>query len=804
MAQMCYYLFVTEFMQRVRQLDDSELDLEKTQKNYLDICTGNPDHSEGLRIADGSHGVVFHTVDGDNEKTHGVVFHTVDGDNEKTHGVCMPSPCALGCSFDRELVREVGRAVGSLAIEGGYGALLSPDAGVVRSPLYGSLADRFGEDPYLCGTLAAEWVSGVQSEGVAAVLDNFAGSNQSTGKFTCDSMIDSRALHEIYLKPFETAVRLSKPKGVRCGFNKINGLACCENHVLLTDILKRQWHFEGAVLADMRTADPVEAMACGVDLSYPPGGYSVRRRLKKALRDELLPRHYPKAAAARVQNASEFPVSDFSEPLREEECHELTVKAAESSAVLLKNHRGTLPLPLGGSIALIGRQARELRFQRGGIKALAGVRARNMLNVFDDNQIRYKFCEGYGENSAHDSALLAEAVQCASESEFAVIFVGFDDVYDNAASDRFTNQLPKSQTKLISAVAKVNPNTVIVAGGSALPKMNWIGRVKAVLYLPLGGEGTADALYRLLFGMTNPCGRLPVTYSLNEADMPCGDTFGQDAELSQYRESIYVGYRYFNKAGIFAALPFGYGLSYTEFEYSRMRVNSCAEGWEVTVDVKNVGMRDGAEIVQFYIEPPKGDKFRPARELKQFRKVFLPKGEKRTVSVVIPHGAFEYYSEAFGKWRTAGGRYRIWAAASSVDLRTEVWVTVKGEHVERYAVPQWYKKPTGRPSGSDFLSIFGEATTKKALPGEQVYSTENTLHQLYPIGLFKPAVKLIRLLADKIIRADSRREPAYAERIDLVLNMPVSRLSGLCRGFYPMRLTRLMIAIANRRGRKRR
>ena len=766
-------------------MDDSELYL-KNNNHYLDICLCSDKSGEYLKLTDGGHGAVYRSY---------------EADTEKIHGVCMPSPCALGCSFDRELVREVGRAVASVASEGGYNALLSPDAGVVRSPLYGSMADRFGEDPYLCGTLATEWVSGVQSEGVAAVLDHFVGSNQSTGKFTCDNMIDKRALHEIYLRPFEIAVKQAQPKAVRCGINQINGLASCENHVLLTDILKRQWKFEGTVMADLRIADPVEAMAGGVDLSYPSAGGKVKRLLKKALRDEEIPRHYPKASAERIKSALQFAVSEFSAPLGEEDCRELAVRAAEASAVLLKNHRGTLPLPLGGSIALIGRQAKQMRIQRKGMSFLDGIEARNMLNVFDDNQVRYKYCDGYGEYSAQDGELLAEAVECASESEFAVIFVGFDDVYDNAAADRFTNQLPKSQTKLISAVSKVNPNTVVVVGGSALPKMNWIGRVKAVLYLPLGGAGAADALFSLLFGFSDPCGRLSVSYSLNESDMPCGDTFGQDAELSQYRESIYVGYRYFNKAGIFAAFPFGYGLSYTRFEYSRMRVNPCAEGWEVTVDVKNVGMRDGSEIVQFYVQPPKGDKFRPVRELKQFRKVFLPKGEKRTVSAVIPHAALEYYSTEFGRWRTAGGRYRIFAAASSVDVRADVWITVKGDPVEKYDVPQWYLRPSGRPNENDFLSIFGEPTTKKGLQTERKYSVECTLNQLSSIGIFRTAVKLVRWIADKVIGADSRREPEYAERIDMVLNMPVRRLSGLCRGLYPMRLTRFIIALANRRGR---
>ena len=790
MGTMCYHLSGIQSLQRVRELKNDEFCRENSAEDshaLLNSWFGGNDRDGGFRITDGSHGLIFHKD---------------EGENPVRHGVCMPSPCALGCSFDRELVREVGKAVGSLAAAGGYNALLSPDAGVVRSPLYGSLADRFGEDPYLCGELAAEWVSGVQSEGVAAVLNRFAGGTQATGKFTCDNMIDRRALHEIYLTPFEKAVRQSSPRAVLCGIDRLNGVPVCENHVLLTDILRRQWKFEGAVLADLRVSDPAVAMESGVDFSFPAGNRRVRRALKKALREGRIPARYPEASAGRIRAAVSFPEEEIAGPLREEECRELAIKAAEGSAVLLKNHKGTLPLPLGGSFALIGRPAKFMRVQRGGIGALEIDPPRHMLNVFDDNQIRYKYCEGFGEDSLPDSGLLAEAVRCASESEFAVVFVGFDDAYDNAVSDRFTNQLPKAQTKLISAVAKVNPNTVVVVGGSALPKMNWIGRVKAVLYLPLGGEGTADALYNLLFGFADPCGRLPVSYSLNESELSCGDTFGVDPVLSQHRESIYVGYRYYGKAGLFAAFPFGYGLSYTKFEYSRMRVTPCAEGWEVTVDVKNVGMRDGSEIVQFYAEPPKGDKFRPVRELKQFRKVFLPRGEKRTVSAVITRDSLACYSAEFGRTRVIGGRYRLCAAASSVDIRAEVWIGVKGEPVPKHAVPNWYLKPLGRPTEADFLELFGEPTSRHRLPTDPAFSTDSTLNELCAIGIFRTAVKLIRFIGDRLIKAPNRRDPAYAERMDGVLNMPVSRLSGLCGGWFPMKLTRMIIAIANRRRRR--
>ena len=769
-------------------MEESETFDKSNINELLALCAGADMNGEGLRVTDGSRGVVYMTG---------------EGENTVRHGVCMPSPCALGCSFDKELVREVGKAVGSIANDGGYNAVLSPDAGIVRSPLYGSLADRFGEDPYLNGTLVSEWISGAQSEGVTAVLSHFAGGSQSSGKFTCDNMIDKRALFDLYLKPFEMAIRQSSPRAVSVGINKINGLASCENPVLLTDILRRQWGFEGAVLADLRTADSGEAMASGVDMSFPEGGRLVRRRLKKALRDEIIPPHYPGLSAERIRTAATFSPAETAMPMMEEEYRSLAVKAAEACAVLLKNHRNTLPLPLSGSIALIGRQAKYMRLQRRGIHTVDSGQTLNMLNVFDDNQVRYKYSEGYGPDSAYDDDLLAEAAKCAAEAEFAIVFVGFDDAYDNACADRFTNRLSKIQTKLINVVSKANQNTVVIVGGSALPKLNWIGKVKAVLYLPLGGDGTAQALYNLLFGFANPCGRLPVSYSLSETDMPCCDTFNADPEMSEHRESIYVGYRYYNKAGIFPAFSFGYGMSYTRFEYANMKVAPCSGGWEVTVDIRNTGNRDGYEIVQFYVEPPKGEKLRPVRELKQFRKVWLPKGEKRTVSVMIPRTAFESYSIPLGRSYIPGGRYRIRAAASSIDSRAEVWINVKGEPALKYELPGWYTKPSGRPNESDFLEIFGDATTRKQLPTEKTYSVDNTLQQLASIGLFRAAVHLIRFFADRIIPADSRRDPAYAERMDIALNMPVRRLCGLCRGFYPMKLTRLVIAVANRRGRKR-
>lgn len=767
-------------------MHDSEIHRDETINDNLKICAGNVAQS-GLFCVDGSRGIDWVSY---------------NGETAKATGVCMPSPCALGCSFDRELLHKVGRAVGSLAAEFGCNAVLSPDVGVVRSPLYGGLGDRFGEDPYLCGALGAEWVEGAQSAGVAAVLSNFAGGTQSNGKYTCNHIIDRRALHEIYLRPFEMTVKMAAPRAVYCGMNQINGLYNGENSVLLTEILRRKWKFDGAVLADMRLLDPCEAMASGVDLSYPEGGADIRRRIKKAVENEELPEHYPQKCADRVRALAESLPAEDDDILTEEECRVIACKAAERSAVLLKNQKNLLPLPLSGSIALIGRQAKYPRIQRGGVNALsvAADNVKNMLQVFDENQVRYKYCLGYDSHSKTNDKLFSRAVKCASKAEFAVVFVGFDDDYDNNGADRFTNQLPKAQIKLINAVARANPNTVVVVGGSALPKMNWIGKVKSVLYLPLGGQEVSTALFNLLFGFFNPCGRLSVSYSLNEADIPCGDTFGRDERISEHRESIYVGYRYFNKANLYAAFPFGYGLSYTKFEYSRMRASKCPEGWKLTLDVKNIGKRDGAEVVQIYVEAPKSDKFRPVRELKQFEKVFLAKGEKRTVTILLPDDAFARYNAEIGDYSVVSGRYRVCAAASSSDIRAEVWIALSGQSAPNDDIPNWYLRPVGRPNQEDFHRLFGEWPNDTALYPVEQYSVNDTLSQLSTIKVFRWAVKCIKKLGERYIQPTSRRAPEYAERLDFILNMPVSRLSGVCHGFYPMKLTKLVIKIANRRG----
>lgn len=770
---------------------DSEIHREEKISDSLKIDTGSG----------GELGLFLSCVDGSRGLTYA---HSDENDHyvEKTDGVCMPSPCALGCSFDREMIYKVGRAVGSLAAEFGDNAVLSPDVGIVRSPLYGGLADRFGEDPYLCGALGAEWVKGVQSAGVAAVVSNFAGGSQSTGKYTCDHKIDRRALHELYLRSFEMTVKLAAPKAVYVGVSKINGLYNGENDVLLTEILRRRWGFKGAVLADMRLLDPVEAMACGVDMSYPAGSADMRRRLKRAVKEGELPQHYPRLCADRVRDLTASVSDGTDENLTQDECRRIARKAAERSAVLLKNHKQMLPLPLSGSIALIGRRAKFPRMQRGGVNALTMDTAeiKNMLDVFDENQVRYQYCDGYDEHNRTDDDLLREAVKCASKAEFAVLFVGFDDYYDNASADRFTNQLPKAQTKLINAVARANANTVVVVGGSALPKMNWIGKVKSVLYLPLGGQEVCKALFRLLFGYSNPSGRLAVSYSLNEADLPCGDTFGRNENVSEHRESLYVGYRYFNKANLYAAFPFGYGLSYTKFEYGRMRAGKVNGGWRITLDIRNVGKRDGAEVVQLYVEPPKGNKLRPVRELKQFAKVFLTKGEKTTVEMMLSDEAFERYNcetECFG---IPAGRYRVCAAASSADIRAEVWISVGGETAPKYEIPAWYIRPSGRPKESDFYRLYGEELPEAVPFYCGRYSTRNTLNQLCGIGMFRFAVKCVKAVAEWRIRPTDRRDPVYAEKLDFVLNMPVERLCGVCHGLYPMKLTRLIIRLANRRG----
>lgn len=770
-------------------------------EDTLQKCAGSSRES-GVRLADGSHGYTCRYTENDAE--------------EKIGGVCMPSPCALGCSFDREAVRDVGRAVGSLIAESsrelygddaarcGVNAVLSPDVGIVRSPLYGGLADRFGEDPYLCGALGIEWVNGAQSTGVAAVLSHFGGGTQANGKYTCDHKIDARALAEMYLRPFEMTVKQAAPRGVACALSKINGVYAGENDVLLTDILRRRWGFDGAVLADMRQLNPVEAMACGVDVSCPKGSAPVRRRIRRAVREGELPSHYPARCADRVKRLTRTEDVPEEALLSEDECRDVARRAAESSAVLLKNHKHLLPLPLGAEIALIGRYAKYPRIQRGGRDALTvdSDNVKNMLTVFDENQVRYRYCDGFDEHSATNEALLAEAVKCAAKAEFALVLVGFDDDYDNNSADRFTNQLPKAQAKLIHAVARANPNTVVVVNSSALPRMNWIGRVKSVLYMPVGGEEVCPALFRLLFGMVNPSGRLSVSYSLNETELPSGDTFGRDERMAEHWESIYVGYRYFNKANLFPAFPFGYGLSYTKFAYGRMRVGRTDGGWRITLEVRNVGTRDGAEVVQLYVEPPKTDKFRPLRELKQFEKVFLARGEKRNVTLFLPDEAFTRFDPDTGRRLTVAGRYRICAAASSADMRAEAWVVLSGETAPQREIPAWYRRPSGRPSESDFQALYGKESEETELPSAlaRVYSVDNTLNELSGIGVFHLAVKAVRQAVEWRLRPESRRSPAYTERLDGILNMPLHRLCGMCGGWFPMKLTLLALFIANRRG----
>ncbi len=749
----------------------------------------------------------------------GVCGYAQRGEEEPIGG-CMPSPCALGCSFDRELMRDIGEAVGEAASALGFNAVLSPDLNVVRSPLYGSSADRFGEDPYLCGSLGAEWVKGLQSANVAAVAGELAGPHQNSGKYVGNSVIDARALDEIYLRPFEMVVKLARPRAVYCGFNRVNGLECCDNPTLLTEILRRRWKYEGVVLSDARlSADSSASFAGGVDMSVEDGGFRVRRSLSSGISRGDVPKHYLDKSAERALAMTEFEQPPTAYNYDRDKYHALERRAAEQCAVLLKNYKSTLPLPMSGSIALIGRGAKFPRIQRGGRNAVSARGIHGMPWVFDKNQIRYKYCDGYMDEGDYDQyvaeELLNRAVKCASDAEYALVFVGAGDYSDNSCSDFSSCRLSKRQVKLINAVSKVNPNTIVVVNSSVLPKMKWINRVKAVIFMPLCGEEMCEALFNLIFGAANPCGRLAVSSPAHESDIASRECFGAESgENVEFRESIYVGYRYYITAGAEMAFPFGYGLSYTRFEYSAMKASGREGGYEISLRVKNAGRRNGAEVVQIYVEAPKSGSFRAVRELKQFEKVFLLMGEEKTVRCFLPDEAFEFYDCARSKRSVISGRYRICVGASCTDIRLEEYVWVDGEQPKSpepskplssrdNAALAWYFAPNGLPKAANFAALSERrretANAAKISPKDVKYSVECNLNQLSDIGIFAFAVKMIKRILFSVLPVEDVKAPEYAEREDFLLNMPVVRLQGLCHGLYPMKLTRLAIWLANRR-----
>lgn len=632
-----------------------------------------------VMVSDGPHGLRKQAENGDHL-----------GINESIKAVCFPAACATACSFDRDLLEEMGAALGTECQAENVSVLLGPAVNIKRSPLCGRNFEYFSEDPYLAGQMAKAHITGVQKEGVGTSIKHFAANNQEYHRMSASSEVDERTLREIYLAAFETPVKEAKPKTVMCSYNRINGVFASENPWLLDEVLRKEWGYEGYVMSDWGAVnDRVPGLKAGLELEMPASGGETDRQIVEAVKNGTLKEEVLDQAVERILNV----IFDYVDHRKDavfdmEKDHALAEKVETESMVLLKND-GILPLKKGVRAAFIGVFAKTPRYQGGGSSHINSFRVTGALEAAEE-MADLTYAEGYRlKEDVIDEVLVAEAVEAAKSAEVAVIFAGLPDAFESEGYDRTHMRMPESQNYLIHEVCKVQPNVVVVLHNGSPVEMPWAEEVSGILEAYLGGQGVGTAEARILFGEANPCGKLAETIPYKLSDNPSYLNFPGDGETVAYREGIFVGYRYYDRKEMPVRYPFGYGLSYTEFSYSNLQLDKSSmkdtDTLTVSVDITNTGKRAGKEIVQLYVADRTGSADRPVRELKNFAKVSLEPGETKTVRMELNKRSFAWYNVKLHDWYAASGTYEIQIGKSSreivlcdtVELTTDVKVPME-------------------------------------------------------------------------------------------------------------------------------
>lgn len=621
-----------------------------------------------IMMTDGPHGLRKQKAGND----HLGIFDSVPS-------TCFPAGAGMACSWDRELIKQVGAAIGEECQAEDVSILLGPGANIKRSPLCGRNFEYFSEDPYLSSEMAVGHIEGVQSQGVGTSLKHFAANNQEHRRMSVDAIVDERTLREIYLASFESVVKKAQPWTVMCSYNQVNGEYASENPYLLTDILKEEWGHEGFVVSDWGAVNErAKGLAAGLELEMPSSNGAGDQKIIDAVRSGTLSEAALDRAVGRllsiiskaVENRKENASYDL------EAHHQLARVAARESMVLLKNEGGLLPLKREGSYAVIGDFAHNPRYQGGGSSHIKPTRLDDIYNSLQEeagSSAKLTYSQGYVSDSDEPSLeLIEQAIEAASQVDTAIVFVGLPERYESEGYDRTHLRIPESQIRLIEAVAKVQSNVVVVLSNGSPIEMPWISNVKAVLEGYLGGQALGGAISDLLFGKVSPSGKLAETFPMQLEHNPSYLNFPGEGDTVEYKEGLFVGYRYYDAKRITPLFPFGYGLSYTTFAYSDLSVSTHSlkdtDTLQVSVKVTNTGAMQGKEIVQLYVKDVLSNVVRPDKELKGFAKVDLLPGETKLLSFTLDSRAFAYYNVELRDWHVETGEFEILVGPSSQAL----------------------------------------------------------------------------------------------------------------------------------------
>lgn len=730
---------------------------------------------------------------------------------------CFPTASATANSWNRELLFAIGSAIAEECLQENVGVVLGPGVNIKRSPLCGRNFEYFSEDPLLAGELAAEFIDGVQSRGVGTSLKHFAVNNQETRRNVVDAVVDERTLREIYLAGFEIAVRKAQPWTVMAAYNKVNGTYCSEHTQLLDTILRREWGFNGLVVSDWGACnDRAAGIRAGMDLEMPSSSGFNGAVIRAALERGELDMAALDRCVARVLALIDAAAMHAKPGHRcdREAHHRLAQRAAAESAVLLKNVDAVLPLRTDARLAVLGAFAEQPRFQGAGSSQITAWRIDNALDACRQLAPQLVYAPGYARHGEElDEALLAEAVEVARGADVVVIFAGLTERFESEGFDREHLRLPDAHNELIERVAAGHANVVVVLANGAPVTMPWIDSVKAVLGTFLAGQAGGSAIADLLFGIANPSGKLAETWPLRLEDCPAQRYFPGGPHRVEYRESVFVGYRYYDTVQQPVLFPFGHGLGYSAFEYSDLQLSQARIGEHdaltVSIRVRNAGARAGAEVVQLYVRDVESSVFRPHKELKDFGKCFLQPGAQRTLEFTLRRRAFAFYSTELGDWHVESGAFEILIGASSADVRARatVWVdAVERPGADaanlRARMPAYYQLGATHAGGAlaiddrSFIALYGRPLPEHRRAAR--FDANSTLGELRTTFIGRQLYAGVRRNMRRMAPPDA--DAAVGRMLDAVVaEMPLRQLAMFSGGRLDASLLAGLLSLMNGR-----
>ena len=739
-----------------------------------------------IMLSDGPHGVRKQEGAGDQLGLNGSVPAT-----------CFPTAATMANSWDPALGEEMGKLLGEEAACQDVSVLLGPGLNIKRSPLCGRNFEYFSEDPYLAGKMAAGYIRGIQANGTSACPKHFAANNTELRRMASNSVVDERTLREIYLTGFEIAVKEGDPKSIMSSYNEVNGVYANENRHLLQEILRDEWGFDGFVVSDWGACnDYTEGVRAGSHLEMPGTGGDSPEQLIKAVKegriteaevdvrvDELLDVVLSVRKATEQYKGKKFDVDAH---------HAFAQKCSEESIVLLKNDDSILPLRKGANVAVIGEFAQKARYQGAGSSVVNATKVDHTMNVIGDFDLNVVgFEPGYPRHGATDAAMCQRAAELAGKADVVLMYIGLDEIAESEGLDRSTLALPQCQIDALKAVSDANPNVVIVMSAGSAVEMPWLTQCKALVHAYLSGQAGARAALRVIMGEVNPSGKLSESYPVKYEDCSTASYFPAKERSVEYREGLYVGYRYYNTANVPVLFPFGFGMSYTTFEYSDIKV----DGNSVAFTLTNTGSMDGAEVAQMYVHAVNPGVYRPNRELKGFAKVFLKAGESRTVTIPLDDKAFRYFNTVTNQFEIDGGSYEIQIGASVEDIRLTATVDVKGTPAvseDAAKLPSYFKGDIKAVSDGEFEALLGHAIPDGKWSG--TIRANDAIAQLYYAKSLKARL-VWKIMTGMLNKSIAKGEPDL--NITFIYNMPIRAIGKMAGGMCSQQMCDGILDIVN-------